>query len=312
MSTKLLPMQEIRKRLRPNDRLHPLIIAFLLAAGGTAKTTSTVAIACILALRGYKVVVFDLDAQSNASETLCQGEEQRKPGSKTVWDLINKRATLEETLLPGRFRVALGTSEDCFREIPNLYVVPGDPELIDADTIFATQRQKFYWFADLTAAYEDGKLTADDNEIWLLDLPANYQGVTVTSMIAMEEEDEVIPPLLVTGKEAGALKKLYKALEKMRDDNVGRGAPANPTVHNILLCATPTPSHSAKEYHETVEKVELDNPGKILPYVRYSGVAAAQYSKQCPVSISADSSAPALDYEAVVDALGFPDLEPGE
>ncbi|MFF4188104.1 ParA family protein [Streptomyces sp. NPDC001691] len=307
MTTKKLPVQ-VTKRLRPNGRAHPLIIAALLAAGGTAKTTTSTILATILALRGYKVRLFDFDAQCNSSETLCRGPEEYS--GPNVWDLITKKKSLEEVTVTGRYRSGYDDKgKPVFKNIPNLYLVPATPELKHADVNLALEQKNFYWLVDLCGAYEDGDREADENEVWLFDLPANYGRLTVTTMVAMEEEDEVLPPLLVTGKEDKALVKLHNELRDMNKDYASRSAPASPTVHHVLLCATPTSRHDALEYSETIERVEARHGDQVLPYVRYSGVVAGQYSKQCTTPISDPKSFPTLDYEAVADALGFPDLE---
>ncbi|MEU0857416.1 ParA family protein [Streptomyces griseofuscus] len=307
--TALVPARD----LLPRGRRHPLIIAMALAAGGTAKTSTTTILGTILALRGYIVRIFDLDPQCNSSEICGRREEHREPEQKTVWDLIQGLCTLDEATVPARYRT--GYDDDgnpLFKEVPNLFVVHGDSQLTDTDTLLANKPQKFNWFYNLTGQYTKGDMEAQDREVWLLDLPANYGKLTVSALIAMTEDDEVIPPLLVTGKESGALEKLLKELLAMQREFSGDMAPATPTVKHVLLCATPTSSHNAQEYHDTVEEVERDYPGMVLPYVRHSGVTAKQYRRQVTPPISDPKSAPSVDYEKVADALGFPDLEPAE
>ncbi|MFC8537974.1 ParA family protein [Streptomyces sp. NPDC057249] len=297
--------------LRPRGRLHPLILAMVLAAGGTAKTSTTTILGTVLALRGYIVRIFDLDPQCNTSEILGRREEHKEPGQKTVWDLIQGLCTLEEATVSARYRTGYDENNNpLFKEIPNLYVVHGDSQLTDTDTLLANKPNKFSWFYNLTGQYTKGTLEAHEREVWLLDLPANYGKLTLSLLFGMTEDDEVIPPLLVTGKESGALEKLLKELLRMQREFSGDMAPAAPTVKNILLCATPTSSHNAQEYHETVEEVERDYPGMVLPHVRHSGFTAKQYRRQVTPPISDPKSAPTLDYEKVADALGFPDLEP--
>lgn len=306
------PIKPVSPRdLRPGGRKHPLIAAFLLAAGGTAKTTTTTIIGTILALRGYRVRVFDLDPQCNASETLGRAEKLLPDEQSTIWDVIQGKAELDDATVTARYRIHdEGDDDDAFGVIPNLYLVQGDGRLKDTDTMLANTPHKFYWFQNILHGYRTGKAVADEREVWLFDLPANYGKLTVSAMIGLDEDDEVIPPLLVTGKESTALEKLLQELMVMQEEFQGGMAPAAPTVHHILLCATPTSQHNAREYHRTVEEVERDYPGMVLPNVRHSGVAAGQYRRQCTTPISDPKSAPSVDYGAVADALGFPDLEP--
>jgi cellulose biosynthesis protein BcsQ len=299
--------------LLPGGRRNPLILAMVLAKGGTAKTTSTTIIGTILALYGYVVRIFDLDAQCNASEILGRKEEDRDPGQQTVWDLIQGLCTLEEATVPAQYRQDVDEDGNpVFAEIPNMYVVHGDMRLTDTDILMANKPQRFYWFANLINQYKTGALEARENEIWLLDLPANYGKLTLSALLGLTEDDEVIPPMLVTSEESGALEKLFRALLDMQEEFQGGIAPASPSVKHVLLCSTPTTKHDAEEYVKTVEEVERDYPGMVLPYVRYSGVVASQYRKQCTTPIFAPKSAPSRDYTDVVHALGFHDLTPEE
>jgi chromosome partitioning protein len=308
-----------KRALLPNGRKNPLILAFLLAAGGTTKTTTNIMLGTILALRGYVVKIFDLDSQCNASEILCRGPEDLDEDQRTVWDLISGHASLSDVLVSGRMwngekpedwdDAEDGVWEE-YLDIPNLYLVPGDEEMKNLEKEFTKAPEQFSWFWDLISRYRAGDLVAEENEVWLIDLPANYGSITLSTLYGMDEDDEVIPPVLVTGKEAKQLEKLLVELREVTDRYKQRAAPARPRVHHILLCGTPTKSHNAAEYHRTVEEIEEAHGDRVLPYVRYSGVAAGQYRQKSPVPITDPKSRPALDYNAVADSLGFPDLEP--
>jgi cellulose biosynthesis protein BcsQ len=276
----------------------------------------------IMALRGYRVRIFDLDAQCNASETLCCGPDDLAPGQKTVWQLIQGEAGLSEVTTQARYYVgqkpdnwdseADGEWEE-FAEIPNLTVVPGDPEMKNCEMLMSTQPETFTWFWDLITRYATGDLVAEKDEVWLLDLPANFGSITVSILYGMDEDDEVLPPVRVTGKEQGALNKMVQdELPAIVERYRRRAAPARPRVHHVLLCDTPTSSHDAVEYHRTVQEIEEAYPDMVLPYVRHSNVITSQYRRRCPIRISDPNQRPTKDYTDVVDALGFPDLEVSE
>lgn len=62
------------------------IIAFANHKGGVGKTTTTASVGSILAAKGYKVLLIDLDAQANLSASLLKNQEI----DKTIYDaLIN-------------------------------------------------------------------------------------------------------------------------------------------------------------------------------------------------------------------------------
>ncbi|MFJ8301363.1 ParA family protein [Streptomyces sp. NPDC094447] len=316
MSSKL---PKPKRDLRPKGRMHPLILAFLLAAGGTTKTTTTIMLGTILALRGYTVRIFDLDAQCNASEIANRGPDDLAESDFTVWDLITGEATLEEATVQARMWNGAEPEDwdpevdgewDEYLAIPNLFIVPGDERMKNLEKHFASNHSDFSWLYDQTMKYRTGELTARENEVWLMDLPANYGQITLSTITAMDEDDEVIPPVLVTGKEAKQLEKLLIELREVTHHYRNKSLPARATVHNILLCGTPTSSHNAAEYQRTVDEIEEAHGDRVLPHVRYSGVAAGQYRQKAPVAITDPKSRPTQDYNLVADCLGFPDLEP--
>jgi chromosome partitioning protein len=53
------------------------ILAFCNHKGGVGKTTSVVSIGSVLAQKGYKVLLIDMDAQANLTFALTDGEESR-------------------------------------------------------------------------------------------------------------------------------------------------------------------------------------------------------------------------------------------
>ena len=265
--------------------------------------------------------VFDLDAQCNASETLCCGPSDLDPSQPTVWNLIKGENTLDEVTLqackwegqkPGDWDSEVdGEWVDEYTEIPNLYIVPGSPEMKNCEAMMANEPHTFQWFWELISRYHGGQLVAEPNEVWLLDLPANFGRITVSILFGMDEDDEVLPPALVTGKEEGALDKMINIeLPEVVNKYKSRLAPARPHIHHILLCATPTSTHKGLEYTRTVGAIEEKYGDKLLPYVRFSTVLTGQYTQRCPVAITDPNSRPSKDYRDVADSLGFPDLVP--
>lgn len=298
MSRNTLP----RRNTRPGDRSWPLIIAALIISGGSAKTTLVSILATILALRGYKVRVFDFDQQRNLSHILCR--KVLPEGQKDVWDLINDRATLEEATVTARFRVGKGWDDKAFANIPNLSIVPGSKKIKNFDTDLGLKATLLTWFEETCKLYEG------DDDVWLLDLPASLSKLTVSTLLPFTEDDEVIPPVLVTNKEEEDLGYTFEELEEMIKEMTGRARKPRPTIKNVLMCATPTSQHKGVEYEETVAAIEKQyGDHYALHKIRFSTVIPRQHRLQATVPAFASSSYPMEDYSKLATSLGFPDLE---
>ncbi|WP_185902492.1 ParA family protein [Streptomyces sp. WAC05292] len=302
MSSKTLP----RRNLRPHGRNWPLIIAALIISGGSAKTTTISILATILALRGYKVRVFDFDQQRNLSHILCAKhlDDAQFP---TIWDLIRDEASLEEASVPARFRVGDGWDDDAFAEIPNLMLVRGSRHVknFDTEAAVAPERMLVGWFEKVCREY-DG-----EDDVWLLDLPASLSKLTVSALLPLTEDDEVLPPVLVTNKEEEDLGYTFEELAEMVENMTTRSRRPAPTIKNIVMCSTPTSQKKGIEYAETVEAIERQYGENFsLHKIRYTDVIPRQHRLQATVPAFAPSSAPMEDYKKLATALGFNDLEP--
>ena len=97
------------------------IISIANHKGGVGKTTTTASVGSILATKGYKVLVIDLDAQANLTSSLIKGEV-----SASIYDAMKK-----STALP-IYRV---------NEKTELDLVPASLELAQADFEMARRLQ---------------------------------------------------------------------------------------------------------------------------------------------------------------------------
>ena len=77
-------------------------VAFINGKGGCGKTTSIFHVAGVLAHKGQKVLVIDLDKQRNTTDTLLMECEQEV--EKTVFDYMTGKATIEEIVRQSMFR----------------------------------------------------------------------------------------------------------------------------------------------------------------------------------------------------------------
>ncbi|MGW1991316.1 ParA family protein [Embleya sp. NPDC001921] len=298
----------IEDRFRPKGRNWPLIMAYLIACGGSTKTTSCTSMATTAALRGYPSTVFDLDA--NMSTSLVLGWDQTAlQGRKSALDLIYGTATLDEVVLPARYRIegvpaADGEGGDyddsAFATIPNLRLVPGSVDLAEADTAIAADPDRNDWFAEVLRAYDD------EDDVLFIDFPAGY-GKMVYSVIRMlDEDDSVIPSFRADPKDVAMVPMLIKELERVRDKNKGRrSVPGRPTINHMLLTGTPTPSYTEAAPRRATEQARAKYEPLLLPFVRYSADAKKLYEDTCPLPILLPNSYPAVDYRKVMTSLGF-------
>ena len=94
-----------------------MIISFANQKGGVGKTTTTLNLGAYLASHGYKILLIDIDPQSNMTSGLgINSAEQKLPSIYDV--LINERASTE---------VYFAT------DIPNLFLIPSNIELAGAE-----------------------------------------------------------------------------------------------------------------------------------------------------------------------------------
>lgn len=105
-------------------------IIFALQKGGTGKTTSTVAVAEIMAASGYKVLVVDFDSQGNATKMLTKNSIYKYSG-RTIMEAIRERnaapyiVTIKEglDLIPAEDKLALFSQHIYTNEIKTPYAV---------------------------------------------------------------------------------------------------------------------------------------------------------------------------------------------
>lgn len=89
------------------------ILSFVIQKGGTGKTTTAVMLSAILAERGYRTLILDLDPQANATECLIDPQEVK--------------ASIRDVILGGKdLQSVIVTS----RDINNLDFVPAVPSML--------------------------------------------------------------------------------------------------------------------------------------------------------------------------------------
>jgi cellulose biosynthesis protein BcsQ len=295
-------------RARILDRTRVLVLA--LKAGGTAKTSSCTSLATIIAQRGYQVLVIDLDPQCHSSQIL--GYSTFRDGQLGITDVMKEQAQLKDIVIQARYQVddidpddPDANPDDAYETIANLFIAPGnieDTDIDEAERLLNDHRNAdSYWIRDGLAAM-DGQWDAV-----LIDCPATYGRTTVTAFIALDKnvDGEVIPPVLCTFKEAGALVRLEKKLQEIRDQRKYVIKGIEPRMKRVLACSAPNASFGKAEHRKTLAELQEAYGDILLPLVHWSGEVPKIYRDDCPVPILAPNSMPTQEYNKVATALGF-------
>ena len=147
----------------------PRIIAVANRKGGVGKTTTTVNVATAMAAAGKKVLVIDLDPQSNASTSLGIDKHGEMVSSYEV--IIGERKLKEAVILT---------------EIPDFSLVPATPDLAGAEVELIDRPRREFVLKDALAE------SALDYDYVLIDCPPSLSLVTINALVAA---DAVIVPL---------------------------------------------------------------------------------------------------------------------
>ncbi|MGA4844692.1 ParA family protein [Streptomyces sp. G45] len=200
--------------------------------------------------------------------------------------------------------------DEAYDPIENVYIVPGnvdDPDVDETERLLNDPKYAdSYWIRDGLADM-DGQWDAV-----LIDCPATYGRATVTAFVALDKnvDGEVVPPILCTFKEGGALVRLEKKLQEIRDLRKYAVKGIQPEMRHVLVCCAPNSSFGTAEHRRTLGEIEEAYADVLLPLVHWSGEVPKIYRDECPVPILAPNSMPAQEYNKVATALGFPNEQP--
>ncbi len=166
------------------------IVAVANQKGGVGKTTTAINLAASVASRGYRVLLVDFDPQGNASSGVGYTKDRI---TKTVYDAIAGDATMAEVIQP--------------TEIPTLFVVPANTDLVGAEIelISADRRERF--LADALAP------VVENFDYIVIDCPPSLGLLTLNALVAAQG---VVVPMQAEYFALEGLSALTSTIEKVR------------------------------------------------------------------------------------------------
>jgi len=251
-----------------------MIISIANQKGGVAKSTTAINLAAGMALAGYRVLLIDIDPQSNASQVFLPSGEREVPVAHSLYNVLMKFAPLSGVVRPTRFN--------------NLHFVPAHIRLSGADLELAqaldnrSERLKRA-LSNLDAHYD----------YVLIDNPPSLGLLTINAFVA---SDRLVIPVSTGFFALTGLVQLQETIAMVRQTQL------NPTLDILgVVCTFSDRTHVSRD----VEKQLRTYFGKLVfETVIPKNVSLEEaHSKHTHIFDYAPNSAGAHAYKALVQEV---------
>ncbi len=198
------------------------VVAIANQKGGVGKTTTAVNLAACLAKKGKKVLIFDLDPQSNASSSLGSSSYQSNLYNLLISDDIPKLDLVEDT------------------DIEGLMLFPSTPDLAGAEVELADVSDRIGRLQRILNFYQK------DFDFIVIDCPPSLGFLTLN---AFNASDELLIPMQA---EYFALEGLARLMNTIKRISLSNDFTKNPKIGGIILTMFDPRTNLSKQVSDEV------------------------------------------------------------
>jgi chromosome partitioning protein len=247
------------------------IYALVNQKGGVGKTTTTINLGAYLALAGLRVLLVDIDPQSNA--TACLGVRQADITSGSYEALIDSRPAAESVLKSPQFKLSL---------------LPSTPALAGAQVELVDQPGRERLLSQALAPL------IDRYDYVLIDCPPSLGILTVNGLLAAR--DGVIIPVQCEYLALEGLSQLIRTLQRVR-----QALFPELDIRGMLMTMFDTRTNLSQD---VVDEVREHFSGQVFETIIPRNVRLAEApSHGLPISVYDPRSAGGLAYQALAAEL---------